>query len=156
MSENSNQTQHEKIQLFIQELSGFAGTAESTLEKIDQDKEKNRDQFSVFSRKMFDIRGTAQQLELPHIAKIAGLGEEIALKAAKATRNAQIRKCMGALWDALTTVKYLLQHYQEPTTDEQEILVTRLEATLKALGGEREKVDAKAIEELLKSRRGAS
>ena len=78
------------------------------------------------------------------------------LKAAKATRNAQIRKCMGALWDALTTVKYLLQHYQEPTTDEQEILVTRLEATLKALGGEREKVDAKAIEELLKSRRGAS
>ena len=47
-------------------------------------------------------RGTAQQLSLPHIANIAGLGEEISIKGTTADSRPQIRKCVGALWDALS------------------------------------------------------
>lgn len=141
-----------RIHEFIRELSGFANTAEATLKAIEADMEGQKHQFSVFSERMFAIRGTAQQLELANIAKIAGLGEEIAIKGTTATSRAQIRKCVGSLWDALTTVKYLLEHHTEETGEEQDILVNRLEATLRAFGGARETVSADEIEKLLKQR----
>jgi hypothetical protein len=140
------------IKDFIQELSGFAKTAEQTLSAIEQDMEGKKGLFSVFSEKMVAIRGTAQQLNLPNIAKLAGLGEEIAVKGSAAETRPQIRKCVGSLWDALTTIKYLLEHHTEETSEEQDILVNRLQATLKAFGGARETVSADEIEALLKQR----
>jgi hypothetical protein len=101
---------------------------------------------------MVAIRGTAKQLQLGEVAMIAGLGEEIAIKAASAETRPQIRKCVGALWDALTTVKYLLEHYTEETSEEQGILVNRLESTLRALGGARPSVSVDEIEALLNQR----
>jgi hypothetical protein len=142
----------EKIQEFVAELSGFAATAEQTLKHIEADMEANKGEFSVFSARMFAIRGTAQQLELPKIAQIAELGEEIAIKGATAQTRPQIRKCVGALWDALTTVKHLLLHFDQETGEEEGILINRLEATLRAFGGAREKVSTDEIEELLKQR----
>lgn len=141
-----------KIQEFIDELSAFADKAEDTLSLIEKNLELNKTLFSVFSEKMLAIRGTAQQLCLPHIANIAGLGEEIAYKAVNARSKSQIRKCVGSLWDVMTTVKYLLQHYQQETTEEQEILIHRLEVTLQALGGARPTVTDSEIEALLQSR----
>ncbi len=143
---------HEKIQEFIDELSGFANTAEETLKKIEEDLEGNKHLFSVFSARMIAIRGTADQLSLPKIAHIAGLGEEIAVKGADAPSRPVIRKCVGSLWDALTTVKHLLVNYQQETGEEEAILIHRLDATLKALGGQRDKVSADEIEKLLKER----
>lgn len=142
----------EKIDDFIGELKGFSNTAEDTLKKIEENMEKNKGLFSVFQEKMFDIRGTAQQLSLEHIAHIAGLGEEIASKGTQAESKRQIRKCVGSLWDALTTVKYLLEHHEEETGEEQGILINRLENTLKAFGGARASFDANAIDQLLKER----
>ena len=144
--------QNEKIQDFISELSGFAKKAESTLSDIEKDLEANKSLFSVFSERMFAIRGTAQQLNLPHIAHIAGLGEEISIKGTTAESRPQIRKCVGSLWDALSTVKYLLEHHNEETGEEQQILVNRLESTLRVLGGARPSVNEDEIEALLKSR----
>ncbi|MGE0614495.1 MAG: hypothetical protein AB7P04_02555 [Bacteriovoracia bacterium] len=138
-----------KLREFINELSGFAHIAEDTLKKIEENKEKNLDLFSIFSEKMFTIRGTAIQLNLPHIAKIAGLGEEIALKGTSATTRPQIRKCVGSLWDALTTVKFLLENATDQTGEEQEILINRLENTLKAFGGARPTISADELENLL-------
>jgi hypothetical protein len=149
----SNPSQHEKIQEFISELNGFAQTAEETLNAIEKDLEANKGMFSVFSERMLAIRGTAQQLSLPHIAQIAGLGEEIAIKGVSAPSRPVIRKCVGSLWDALTTVKHLLIHYKEETGEEQDILINRLNATLKALGGARPVVNADEIEALLKGRK---
>lgn len=145
-------TLQSKIKEFIAELEGFAETAEKTLSKIEEDLEGNKGLFSVFSERMFTIRSTAQQLELPEIAKIAGLGEEIAVKAATATSRPQLRKCVGSLWDALTTVKYLLVHYEEETGEEQQILINRLEAALRGFGGARPVVTSDEIEALLKQR----
>jgi hypothetical protein len=145
-------TQAAQIQEFVKELSGFATTAESTLKAIEADMEGQKHLFSVFSERMFAIRGTAQQLNLAEIAKIAGLGEEIAIKGTTAETRAQIRKCVGSLWDALTTVKYLLEHHSEETGEEQEILIHRLEATLRAFGGARPTVNADEIAALLKQR----
>lgn len=153
MTSKTNDTQHQKIQEFIQELSGFAKVAEDTLTTIEKDMEGNKSLFSVFSERMLAIRGTAQQLKLPHIAHIAGLGEEISIKAAAAGTRPQIRKCVGTLWDALTTVKYLLEHYTEETGDEQKILINRLSATLKALGGARPTMGEDEIAQLLKQRK---
>jgi hypothetical protein len=144
--------QHEKIQEFIQELSGFATTAEETLKKIESNLEENKGLFSVFAERMVAIRGTSQQLNLNHIANIAGLGEEISVKGTTAQTRPQIRKCVGCLWDALTTVKYLLQHYTEETSEEQKFLITRLEDTLRVLGGARPKIDMDEIESLLRNR----
>lgn len=141
-----------KIKEFIAELSGFAETAETTLSEIEQDLLGNKGLFSVFSQRMIAIRGTAQQLNLPHIAEIAGLGEEIAVKGASAETRPQIRKCIGSLWDALTTIKYLLEHYTEKTTEEQGILVNRLQKTLQAMGGARPSMSVDEIELLLKQR----
>lgn len=146
-------TQNEQIQGFISELSGFAKTAEDTLTKIEADLEGNKSLLSVFSERMFAIRGTAQQLALPHIAKIAGLGEEISIKGSTAESRPQIRKCVGSLWDALSTVKYLLEHHTEETSDEQQILINRLEDTLRRLGGARATASEDEIEALLKAQR---
>ena len=142
-----------KSQEFVAELSGFALIAETTLGEIEKDLEKNKGKFSVFSSKMLAIRGTSLQLKLPHIARIAGLGEEIAEKACTADTRSQIRKCVGALWDALTTVKYLLIHYTEETNEEQHILVNRLESTLKAFGGAREAFSEAEIEALVSGKK---
>lgn len=147
------QPQQAQIQDFISELSGFARTAEDTLTKIETDLEGNKSLFSVFSERMFAIRGTAQQLELPHIAKIAGLSEEISIKGTTAESRPQIRKCVGSLRDALSTVKYLLEHHKEETNDEQLILITRLEDTLRRLGGARQMASEDEIEALLKQQR---
>ncbi len=144
-----NPAQHEKIREFIDELNGFANIAEDNLKKIEGDPDGQKHLFSVFYERMFAIRGTAQQLNLPHIAKIAGLGEEISLKGEQAPSRPQIRKCVGSLWDALTTVKYLLQHFEEETNEEQTILIHRLEHTLKALGGARQTMNSDEIEKML-------
>lgn len=138
---------------FAKELSGFAAIAEKTLAEIEADKEGKREHFGVFAERMFAIRGTADQLNLPHISKIAGLGEEIAEKGRGIATRAQVRKCVGALWDALTTVKHLLEHPEKGESSEEEsILVNRLEATLRSFGGARERVSEDEIERLLRER----
>jgi hypothetical protein len=152
MTQNES-TQHEKIQEFVRELSGFAVTAENTLKEIESDLENKKNLLSVFSERMLAIRGTAQQLYLANIAHIAGLGEEISVKGASASSRSQVRRCVGSLWDALTTVKYLLEHYTEETNEEQKILVNRLENTLRILGGARKKVSGAEIEEMLRQRK---
>jgi hypothetical protein len=148
----SSKTQHHKIQEFVRELSGFAQTAEETLSTIEADLEGKKQLFSVFSERMFAIRGTAQQLQLDQIAKIAGLGEEIAIKGTTADSRPQIRKCVGSLWDALTTVKYLLENHDQETSEEQQILIHRLEKTLSSFGGARPTVTEDEIEKLLRDR----
>lgn len=149
---SSDRNQEQKIQAFIDELSAFAKTAEDTLSQIQEDMEGKKGLFSVFSQRMLAIRGTAVQLSLPHIAHIAELSEEIAIKGVGATSRPQIRKCVGSLWDALTTVKYMLEHHAEKTGEEQDILIRRLQATLNAFGGARPKLNENEIEELFKQR----
>ncbi len=144
--------QHAKIQEFIAELSGFADEAEKTLKHIEENLEENKGSFSVFTSRMIAIRGAAEQLELPRVAEIAGLGEEIAVKGTSAETRPQIRKCVGSLWDALTTIKHLLVNYTSDTSEEQQILINRMEATLKILGGSRDKMSADEIAKLLKAR----
>jgi hypothetical protein len=141
-----------KLQEFIDELGTFAQTAEDTLKKIEDDLEGNKGLFAVFSERMLTIRGTAQQLGIGHVANLAALGEEIAVKGAQAATRPQIRKCVGALWDAIATIKHLLVHHDEETGEEQRILMNRLEATLKAFGGARPKATEAEIEALLKAR----
>lgn len=145
----------EGIEAFVKELSSFAVIAESKLSLIQADMDNNKAEFSIFSEKMLAIRGTADQLGLPHISSLAGMAEEIALKAVHAQTRPQIRKCLGTLWDAMTTIKYLLEHdpFAGPQEEEQ-ILIHRLEATLQAFGGARPSVNASEIEELLRKQSG--
>lgn len=138
------------IREFVAELAGFAQTAEDTLDRIEKNPTGDQPLFSIFSDRMLAIRGTAQQLSLPHIAEMAGLAEEIAHKGTTAATRAQVRRCVGSLWDALTTVKYLLEHHDEETGEEQEILLRRLRATLQAFGGARAKVGPDEIAALLR------
>ncbi len=152
-----NSDRNEKIKEFIAELSGFAATAEKSLKLIEEDPHSNKGEFHQFSEMMFAIRGTALQLSLPTIAEMAGLGEEIAVKGPHVEKGALIKKCIGALWDTMTTLKYMLEHstfadetFEESTQEEQDILKNRLHSTIRALGGPREQVSADEIEKLLR------
>ena len=143
-----------QIDSFIRELEGFAVKAESTLKRVEEDLEGNKGLLSEFSESMFTIRGTALQLGFPRIAEIAELGEELALKGQGATHRAHVRRCVAALWDAQTTVKYLIVHRDSETSEEQQILMNRLQSILNAFGGARPKVDQDEIEALLRNRNG--
>ncbi len=142
-----------KIREFIDELSDFASHAEKTLETAPADADSQKECFRVFSVQMIAIRGTALQLSLPQVAEFAGWGEEIAQRARETESRALVRKSVASLWDALTTVKFLLENPKHESSEEQTILRTRLQATLKSLGGAKPKVDASEIEALLKQRR---
>ena len=149
----STQSQDIRLQEFIAELNDFAQHAEKTLETAPADSNSQKECFRVFSVQMIAIRGTALQLALPQVAEFAGWGEEIAQRARETESRALVRKSVASLWDALTTVKFLLENPKHESTDEQMILRTRLKATLKSLGGAKPKVDASEIEALLKQRR---
>jgi hypothetical protein len=127
----------QQLEEFVQELEGFAIKAEATLAKIEENMEANKGLFKVFSEILFTIKGTALQLGLQQVAHIASLSEEIALKAETASTRPQIRKCIGSLWDALTSVKHLIVNHQNDTSEEQGILINRLQYTLDAFGGAR-------------------
>lgn len=148
---SSNQ-RSEQIQNFVDELSGFAKVAESTLGVIESDLEGNKAKFEVFARMMLTIRGTSQQLGFDHVADISRLGEEIAVKGTSAETRPQIRKCVGSLWDVVTTVKHLIVHHDQETGEEQKILLNRLENTLKAFGGARPTYGQEEIESLIRER----
>jgi hypothetical protein len=141
-----------QIQQFVDELSGFAASAEQVLALLESDMEANKSKFEIFARMMLTIRGTSEQLGFAKVAEIARLGEEIAVKGATADTRPQIRKCVGSLWDVLTTVKHLIIHRDEETSEEQKILVNRLQYTLNAFGGARPTVDADEIARLLAER----
>ncbi|MBC7387236.1 MAG: hypothetical protein H7301_13875 [Cryobacterium sp.] len=139
-----------KLQEFVQELSGFAVSAEKALKLIEVDPHGNKGEFENFSEMMIAIRGTAMQLGLSTVAEMAGFGEEIAVKGAFVEKGSQIKKCVAALWDTLTTLKFMLVNPDAETGEESEILKNRLQATLRSLGGARETVSADDIEKLLR------
>lgn len=144
--------QDQKVAEFAEELGGFAKTAENALTLIEADPHGNKGEFSQFSEMMFAIRGTAQQLGYASIAEMAGFGEEIAVKGPGVEKGSQIKKCIAALWDTLTTVKYMLENNTSAleATEEQDILRNRLQAVLRSLGGARETVTADDIEKMLR------
>ena len=143
------ESRQEKIDEFVVELNRFATTAEIALNRIENHPEESTQSFGVFTEQMIAIRGTADQLGFPNVSKIAGLGEEIAVKAGHATSPNHIKKCMNSLWDSLTTVKYMLEHPSEGPSEEQGILLHRLESVLKFLGGARPTISVDEIEALL-------
>jgi hypothetical protein len=138
-----------KLQEFLSELDGFAGLAEETLKKIESNLVGNRHLFDVFAKKMVAIRGTAQQLGFDFIAEMSGLSEEIAARAVASDRRPELRKSVGALWDALTTIRFLLKNYKSEVSEEQKILAHRLQHTLSALGGKRDSFSPDEIQKML-------
>jgi hypothetical protein len=101
---------------------------------------------------MLTIRGTADQLGFSQVASIARMGEEIAVKGASADTRPQIRKCVGSLWDVVTSVKHLIVNGEGETSEEQKILMNRLEYTLNAFGGARQVVSEDEIAKLIAER----
>lgn len=152
MTSDGNADQ-QRLDGFIRELSGFARQAEQDLNAISAEDGLPESRLGNFSEQMIAIRGTADQLGFPRISRIAGLGEEIAVKASAITRRGQMRRYLTSLWDALTTVKFMLEHLDSETGEEQEILIHRLQTVLSQLGGPRSTVDQSEIERLLGQRK---
>lgn len=138
---------------FRKELATFAVEAQQILDQLEADPGRRGERLSQFAGWMLTIRGTSEQLGIPNVAQVATLGEEIAARAAEARSSLQ-RKATAALWDAVTTVKVLLDQETPGLSEEEEILMNRLNATLKALGGAREHVAGDAdLEALFKTYR---
>lgn len=127
---------------FFKNLKDWNYEARDWLEKED---------LSAVCGLLFLIRGTARAFGYFQIAYIAGLGEDIAIYGVNPRNRGEFRKCVGSVWDVLTTLEYLIQNGFETTTDEQKILIFRLEATLKALGHFREKLTQSEIDVLVRA-----
>lgn len=139
----------QKMQEFIDELTEFNSVAEEALEAIRQDFKTHQLKFELFAEKMIAIRGTALQLNLPKIAHFCALSEEVALKAMKTDKSAHVRRAVGSLWDAVTTIQYLLQNKEQRPHPEELILLRRLEDTLRVFGGPRPTISQEEIQKLL-------
>jgi hypothetical protein len=79
---------------------------------------------------MLLIRGMALMSGCYQIAHIAELGEDIAAVGQHPKNSSNRRKCIGSVWDVVTTLDYLIANGVETTTEEQNILIHRLNATL--------------------------
>ena len=142
------------LEQFVLEMSGFTRIADEALRRIESDPGHASELFVSYAEWMLAIRGTAQQLGYQRVSELAELGEELAVKASSAAlTGARRRKTVGALWDALTTLRYVMSHPEEKSTEEQEFLLGRLNATLESLGGAREKISQDEIAALLASQR---
>ena len=141
-----------RIREFVGELATFAVGAESMLSEAEQFPGGRKALLERFAGMMITIRGTAVHLGFENVSRIATIGEEIAVKGADLDSNSKLRKCIGSLWDVVTTVKYLIEHQDQETGEEQEILEHRLESTLGSLGGARARVGQDEIEALLRGR----
>lgn len=137
------------------ELLGFTKSAEQVLSEIEKDAPSEIKKFNSVCNEFFTLRSTAQQLGLSQLGHIASLGEEIAAKALHTEKSAQIRKCLGSLWDALTTIKFMVEHSVDEVTEEKKILINRLENTLENLGGARTQLNQAEIDTILRNRKSS-
>jgi chemotaxis protein histidine kinase CheA len=131
------------------ELAQFVVAVEKLLEEVEKDNTRTSN-FVPVAEKLDTVKGNARQMNLTKIADLAELAEELAVKGAVATKRPVVRKVVGALWDAITTLNHMLGHVSTDTASEADILMQRLEAALKSLGGAREKVSQDEIDELIK------
>jgi chemotaxis protein histidine kinase CheA len=131
------------------ELAQFVVAVEKLLEEVEKDNTRTKN-FVPVAEKLDTVKGNARQMNLTKIADLAELAEELAVKGAVATKRPVVRKVVGALWDAITTLNHMLGHVATDTASEADILMQRLEAALKSLGGAREKVSQDEIDELIK------
>jgi len=137
-----------KFKEFLKELEEIASVAEAEVTHIKDNKGDSKESFEKFTKITYKIKSASVQFELKNIAKLASLAEEISIKAQTETSRSKRRKCADALWDAATTIKYLVHRHSDTTTEEQDILINRLEFVLNSLGGERPKITEDEIEKL--------
>lgn len=131
------------------ELARSVVIVEKLLKEVETDLSKTAN-FGPVAERLDTIKGDARQMNLTKIADLAEVAEELAVKGAKAEKRPIVRKVVGALWDAITTLNHMLDHVSSDTTGEADILMTRLEGALKSLGGAREKVSQDEIDELFR------
>ena len=140
-----------ELESFIREMGRFRSQAEQTLDLIEKDLSHSQPHFAIFSEQMIAIRGMALQLKLDKIVKFSELGEEIAIKSSSnEAGTSELRRSVGCLWDAITTIKFLLEHLSGDAHPEESILLRRMEETLRVMGGARPTVTQDEIERLLK------
>jgi len=101
---------------------------------------------------MLLIRGLSLMSGCYQIAHIAELGEDIAFVGQHPTNSSNRRKSVGCVWDVVTTLDYLIAHGVETTTEEQNILIHRLKATLVNLRDLRPKLSQSEIDVILRGK----
>jgi hypothetical protein len=80
------------------------------------------------------LRLMAQVFGVEELEKIGLLGEEIASKSALAHTQFRMKNCLDALWDALTTVKFIFLNGIANSSEELQFLIGRLEKQLRYVG----------------------
>lgn len=121
------------------ELAKFMLEVEAVLNEVHKDHSKTKN-FGIVAQKLVRIKGAARQMNLTHVADLAELAEELAIKGENATQRPIIRRVIGALWDSVTTLHHMLEQVDKDTSEEAQILIQRLDVALKSLGGRRPKV----------------
>jgi hypothetical protein len=137
---------------FFAQLKELTLVAREKLAALEASPEEGTQNLSSVRELMFAIRGTAQQASFPQIAYLSGLGEDVAYLAESKPSGSRLRKCIGSMWDVLTTLDYMIERTTDEVGQERGILVNRLENTLKSLGGARPKVIQAEIDVLFRAK----
>lgn len=107
---------------FFQQLTEWSVQARTNLDA---------GKYAEVSRLMFLIRGTSRVFGYFQIAYLAGLGEGVARYSLPRENARSMRKCIDSIWDALTTLEHMISVGLDSTSDEQKLVIRRLEETVK-------------------------
>lgn len=127
----------QKVLIFAEIVGCFSSLSSEVLARVDAGTETSSCFLTIIHQQMLSIHETALRLDLADIAKIAGLAVQVSVAAHGARTNYQVRRCHDSLWDAVTTVRFMLESASENTpenaNEECNTLITRLEAVLRSL-----------------------
>jgi CheY-like chemotaxis protein len=93
----------------------------------------DRRTLTLFAERMLILLELAEEHDFPEVLLIARLAEEVATRSARSDNRLQHRKGLVDVWDALTTMRDLILRSEEDTRELRDILIGRLQATLKEL-----------------------
>lgn len=126
-----------KLFVFIEELERFATGADLKLAR-DQVRNDERDKkiLEIFIAKLNEIKLSSSQLNRPVITKIASLAQDLAIKSSK-SKSKRMRKVLACLWDSISVISFLFENPDHNSSDEINLLYSKIEKMKIQLAGEK-------------------
>lgn len=126
-----------KLFVFIEELERFATGADLKLAR-DQVRNDERDKkiLEIFITKLNEIKLSSSQLNRPVITKIASLAQDLAVKSSK-SKSKRMRKVLACLWDSISVISFLFENPDHNSSDEINLLYSKIEKMKIQLAGEK-------------------
>ena len=123
---------HQALISHIAQMFPLLEKADAALHSAQRDPEAYRSLLLEFSEHTQALVLITQRVQLQRLARILTLCHDVTTQAMQNPSRSHARRYFGSLWDALTTIRYLLNNADSDTVAVQDILIWRLRNTLGA------------------------